>query len=173
MAVRTIITAPDSRLKIKSKSVIDMDDTLQTLVDDMFDTMYSAPGIGLSAIQIGVPKRVIVIHITHENDVLGPLVLINPEVLVTSEEKAIYEEGCLSLPDQFVEIERPREITLSYLNREGDSVEKKFSDIYSTCIQHEIDHLHGKLFVDHLSLVRRNIILRKLSKARRMAKATV
>ncbi len=171
MAIRSIITAPDSRLKVKSAPVAEINERVRALIDDMFATMYAAPGIGLSAIQVGVPQRVIVIDIARENDTVGPLALVNPEILWSAKDTVRYEEGCLSLPEQFAEIERAAAIEVRYLDREGEMRTKKVDGIYATCIQHEIDHLSGKLFVDYLSPVKRSIILRKLAKVRRLAEA--
>jgi len=169
MAIRSIITAPDSRLKVKSAAVGEIDDRVRQLIDDMFETMYAAPGIGLSAVQIGVPERVIVIDVAREDDPVGPLALVNPEILWSAKETMSHEEGCLSLPDQFAEIDRATTIKVRYLDRQGDIRTHKVDGIHAACLQHEIDHLSGKLFVDYLSSVKRNIILRKLAKVRRLA----
>jgi peptide deformylase len=171
MAIRSIITAPDSRLKVKSAAVAEIDDRMRQLIDDMFETMYAAPGIGLSAIQIGVPERVVVIDVARDDDPVGPLALVNPEILWSAEETMSYEEGCLSLPDQFAEIDRATTIEVRYLDRQGEIRTQKVDGVHAACLQHEIDHLSGKLFVDYLSSVKRNIILRKLAKVRRLAEA--
>ena len=171
MAIRSIITAPDSRLKAKSAPVAQIDERVRALIDDMFETMYAAPGIGLSAIQLGVRLRVIVIDVAREDDPVGPLALVNPEILWSAEDTVNYEEGCLSLPDQFAEIVRAAAIEVRYLDREGEIRTTKVEGVHAACIQHEIDHLSGKLFVDYLSPVKRSIILRKLAKVRRLAEA--
>ena len=169
MAVLQIITAPDPRLKVVSKPVKVVDDTIKNLLDDMLATMYDAVGIGLAAIQVGVDARVIVIDIADEDGNKGnPLELINPEIVWSSADERTHEEGCLSLPEHFAEVIRPDEIKLKYLDRDGKACEMEASDLMSTCIQHEMDHLEGVLFVDHISAVRRNMILRKLKKLRRM-----
>jgi peptide deformylase len=167
MALRTVISAPDPRLKVKSAPVEVVDSSVRDLIDDMLETMYAAPGIGLAAIQIGVPKRVIVVDITPEGEPQRPLCMINPEVLWRSDDLAKYEEGCLSLPDYYAEVERPARVKIRYLNEEGETVEREVEGLLATCIQHEIDHLEGTLFVDHISTVRRSIILRKLAKAKK------
>ncbi len=172
MAIRSIITAPDSRLKAKSEAVAEVDDDVRTLIADMFETMYAAPGIGLAAIQIGVPKRVIVIDLAREDGPVGPLALVNPAIEWASDETVRFEEGCLSLPAQFAEIARASAIAIRYLDRDGEEQTLRAEDTLAACIQHEIDHLSGTLFVDHLSTIKRNIILRKLAKARKLAVAT-
>ncbi|MFQ5785993.1 MAG: peptide deformylase [Alphaproteobacteria bacterium] len=167
MAILSIITAPDPRLKIVSAPVEQVDSELRKLMDDMLETMYAAPGIGLSAIQVGVPKRVIVVDVTSEGKTRAPLRLVNPEIVWTGSETVNYEEGCLSLPEQYAEVERAAAIRVRYLDDNGAPREIAVETLLATCIQHEMDHLDGILFVDHLSAVRRSIILRKLAKARR------
>ena len=167
MAILPIIIAPDARLKIKSEPVERVDDDLRKLMDDMIETMHDAPGVGLSAIQVGVPKRVIVIDIARQDEPRAPLRLVNPEILWTSDEQVMAEEGCLSLPDQFAELRRPGEIKLRHLDAEGVEQEIETDGLLARCILHEMDHLEGILFVDHLSAVRRSIILRRLTKLRK------
>lgn len=167
MAILPVITAPDPRLKVKSVPVEEVDREIRKLMEDMLETMYAAPGIGLSAIQVGVPKRVIVVDVARQGEERRPLRIANPEVIWASEERATYEEGCLSLPEQFAEVERAAEVKVRYLDHENRQQEIHPSGMLATCIQHEIDHLYGILFVDHLSPIRRNIILRKLIKARK------
>jgi peptide deformylase len=168
MAVLPIITAPDPRLKVISEPVAVVDDSIRTLLDDLLDSMYDAIGIGLAAIQIGVNKRIVVIDVVDENGEQGnPLFLINPEIIWTSDDERVHEEGCLSLPEHFAEVIRPDEIRLTYLDREGKQQELHAAGILSTCVQHELDHLDGILFVDHISAMRRNMILRKLKKLQR------
>ena len=176
MAVRPIIEAPDPRLRIKSTPVDKVDDDLRALIADMFETMYDAPGIGLAAIQIGVPKRVLVIDLQEEEDEEGkpirhPRVFINPELFDPSDEHSVYSEGCLSVPDQYAEVERPASIHARWLDREGVSHEEKIEGLLATCLQHEMDHLEGILFIDHLSRLKRDMVLKKLEKARRTRKA--
>jgi len=169
MAILDIITAPDLRLKVVSKPVKVVDAATATLLDNMLETMYDAVGIGLAAIQVGVEQRVIVIDIADEDGKKGnPLELINPQVIWSSAEEHVHEEGCLSLPEHYAEVIRPDEIKLKYLDREGKKHELHATDLLATCIQHEMDHLEGILFVDHISAMRRNMILRKLKKLRRM-----
>lgn len=167
MAKLSIITAPDPRLKLVSEPVGQVDDEVRGLMDSMLEAMYAAPGIGLSAIQVNVRKRIIVVDASREDEEARPYYLVNPEITVYSEEMAIFNEGCLSLPEHFAEIERPETITVEFLDYHGKPQSLEAGDILARCIQHEYDHLDGTLFVDHLSAVRRNIILRKLVKARR------
>ncbi len=169
MAILPIITAPDPRLKVVSRHVDRVDDDLRRLMDDMLETMYDAPGIGLAAVQVGVPKRVIVIDIAEKEGVKNPLYLVNPEIVAEGDELAIYNEGCLSLPDQYAEVERPAEITVRYLDYQDEPRELHAEGLLATCIQHEMDHLEGILFVDHISNLKRNMILRKLRKMQRVA----
>ena len=171
MAPLSVITAPDPRLKVKSAAVDLVDDGLRKLMDDMLETMYQAPGIGLSGVQVGVPKQVIVIDVTPADEPRKPLYLINPELLWTSQEKVRYEEGCLSLPEQFAEVTRAAACRVRHLDYNGESRELEAEDLLATCVLHEMDHLEGILFVDHLSAVRRGIILRRLIKARKLKTA--
>ena len=165
----SVIIAPDPRLKLKSEPVERVDVEVRQLMDDMFETMHAAPGIGLAAPQVGVTKRVIVIDVEKGEAARKPLKIANPELLWVSAETVTFEEGCLSLPDFFAEVTRPAAIRLRYLDHENETREIDAEGMLATCIQHEMDHLEGKLFVDHLSVLRRNIILRKLSKARKQA----
>ncbi len=169
MAIREIIEAPDPWLKTISDPVGTVDDGIRALMDDMLETMYSAPGIGLAAVQVGVPKRVIVMDIARQDDEPMPRHFINPEILWQSDELAIYSEGCLSLPEYYAEIERPAACRVKYLDYDGREQILEAEGLLATCLQHEIDHLEGILFVDHLSALKRRMILRKLSKARREA----
>ncbi len=167
MAILPIITAPDRRLKVKSKPVEIVDDGVRKLLDDMLETMYDAPGIGLSAVQVGVPKCLITVDVSRDDEDNAPLFLVNPEIVEYSDEIETYNEGCLSLPEQFADLPRPEAITVNYLDYDGASQQLKANGLLSRCIQHEMDHLKGRLFVDHLSAVKRSMILRKLEKARR------
>ena len=169
MAIRTILTAPDPRLKKKSQPVASVDAEVRQLMDDMLDTMYDAPGIGLAAPQIGELKRVIVLDIDREDLKTGPILMANPEIIEASDEDATYEEGCLSLPEHYSDVVRPAKVTVRYLDRDGVQKELACEGLLSTCVQHEIDHLDGILFVDHISALKRNMILRKLIKARKEA----
>ena len=169
MAIRTILTAPDPRLKKKSKPVDSVDAEVRQLMDDMLETMYAAPGIGLAAPQIDVLKRVIVLDIDREDTKTGPLLMANPEIVEASDEDVVYEEGCLSLPEHYSDVVRPARVTVRYLDRDGAQKELACEGLLATCVQHEIDHLDGILFVDHISALKRNMILRKLLKTRKEA----
>ncbi|MBT8472076.1 MAG: peptide deformylase [Marinicaulis sp.] len=171
MAIRPIITAPDPRLREVSKPVQAVDDALRALMDDMLETMYDAPGIGLAAIQIGVPKRVIVMDLAREDEDPEPRYFVNPEILAPSCEKSIYEEGCLSVPEFYDEVERPAQCRVKYLDYNGEKQMLDADGMLATCIQHEMDHLEGILFIDHLSRLKRERVLRKLKKERRLAAA--
>ncbi len=171
MAILSIIIAPDARLKVKSEPVERVDDGVRKLVGDMLETMHAAPGVGLSAIQVGVPKRVIVVDAAPKGEEPAPLSLVNPEITWASDETITNEEGCLSFPDQYAEVTRPAAVEIRHLDEEGRERELRAEGPLATCIQHEIDHLEGIVFVDHLSAVRRDIILRRLRKARRALKS--
>ena len=164
MTVRKILIEPDPFLRQKSKKVEKVDDDTRSLMDDMLETMYDAPGIGLAAIQIGVPKRVIVIDLARENEKKQPLYFVNPEIITKSEIDLTYEEGCLSVPGQFAEIDRPDRCKVKYLNYDGKEQILNAEGLLATCIQHEIDHLEGILFIDYLSKLKKDIIIKKLSK---------
>lgn len=167
MAVLDIIEAPDPRLKEVSKPVEAVDDALRAFMDDMLETMYAAPGIGLAAIQVGEPKRVLVIDLQEEEGVQNPRFFVNPEVIKASDELATYQEGCLSVPEQFADIDRPAQVTVRYLDYDGKEQTEEMDGLLATCIQHEMDHLNGVLFIDHLSQLKRKMILKKLIKARK------
>ncbi len=170
MALREIITAPDSRLKQKSKPVEGgVSDAHRALMDDMLETMYAAPGIGLAAIQVGVPLRIIVMDLARDEDAKAPRFFVNPEIVWASEELKLWEEGCLSVPDIYDDIERPAQVKLRSLNYSGEQVVEDAEGLFATCIQHEMDHLEGVLFIDHLSRLKRENVLRKLKKAKKEA----
>ncbi|MGE0660430.1 MAG: peptide deformylase [Reyranellaceae bacterium] len=169
MALLPILTAPDPRLKRISKPVDKVDAEIAKLMDDMLETMYAAPGIGLAAPQVGVLKRVLVIDIDREGEKTGPLKMANPEIIDVSEEDASYEEGCLSVPEHYAEVERPARVTVRYLDEQNEIRTLQAEGLLATCIQHEMDHLDGILFIDRISALKRNIILRKLVKARKEA----
>ena len=171
MAIRPIITAPDPRLREVSKPVDAVDDALRALMDDMLETMYDAPGIGLAAIQIGVPKRVIVMDLAREDEDPQPRYFVNPEILNPSEDMSVYEEGCLSVPEFYDEVERPAKCRVKFLDYDGNEQILAAEGMLATCIQHEMDHLEGILFIDHLSRLKRERVLRKLKKERRLAAA--
>jgi len=169
MAIREIITVPDSRLKEVSKPVEGgVTDEIRELMDDMLETMYDAPGIGLAAIQIGVPLRVIVMDLAKEGEEAQPRYFVNPEILPLTEDKAPYEEGCLSVPDIFEEVERPTECRVKYLDYDGKEVEEIATGMYAVCIQHEMDHLEGTLFIDYLSRLKRQRAVDKVKKIKRL-----
>jgi peptide deformylase len=172
MALLPIIVAPDPRLKVKAKPVKQVDDRIRRLLDDMIDTMHAAPGIGLAAPQVGEPLRLLVVDIAREDEKPAPLKVINPEIAWASEETQPWEEGCLSLPDQFADVERPKEVKVRYLDESGKQQELHATGLLSVCLQHEMDHLEGTLFVDHISGLRRNMILRKLAKMKKAKQAT-
>jgi peptide deformylase len=169
MAVLPIITAPDPRLKLKAKPVAKVGDEIRRLMDDMLETMYLAPGIGLAAPQVGVLKRVLVVDVAGEGEKPAPLKIANPEILWHSDELLTYNEGCLSLPEHYADVSRPAAIKLRYLDYQNEIREIEAKGLLATVIQHEMDHLEGVLFVDHISAVKRSIILRKLAKAKRQA----
>jgi len=169
-----ILEIPDPILRQISSPVEAIDDEIQTLIDNMFDTMYAAPGIGLAAIQVGVPKRLLVIDLQEPEEEEGepvkkPFVFINPEILESSETTRPYQEGCLSVPDQYADVVRPDRVRARWLDRNGASHEEWIEGLLAICLQHEIDHLNGIIFIDHLSRLKRDMILRKLLKARRDA----
>jgi len=167
MTIRKILTEPDPFLRQKSKLVEKVDDKIRSLMNDMLETMYDAPGIGLAAIQIGIPKRIIVLDISKDPEKKEPMYFINPEKVYISEDQATYEEGCLSVPGQFAEIDRPDKCHIKYLDYNGDFKELKAEGLLATCIQHEMDHLEGILFIDYLSKLKRSMITKKLSKQKK------
>ena len=167
MAIREILTEPNKILREKSLKVDRVDKDLQNLMDDMLETMYAAPGIGLAAIQVGVPKRVIVLDIARKDEPKKPMCFINPKIIEKSQNNSSYEEGCLSVPGQFAEIERPDKCHLKYLDYYGKPQEIKAEGMLATCIQHEMDHLEGVLFIDYLSKLKKSMIVKKLSKQKK------
>jgi peptide deformylase len=169
MAIRPILTVPDPVLKQVSKPVDAVTDATRALMDDMLETMYAAPGIGLAAVQIGEPVRVIVMDLAKEGEEPAPRYFVNPELLEFDGDKQAYEEGCLSVPDFFDEVERPKRVKLRYLNYQGEQIEEWAEGMYAVCIQHEMDHLEGILFIDHLSRLKRTMALKKLDKLRKAA----
>ncbi len=168
MAIRPILVAPDPRLKTVSQPVENVDGGIRRLAEDMLESMYAADGIGLAAIQIGMPRRVLVLDLGRKDGRNEPRVFVNPRILWTSEDAALYEEGCLSVPDIWEDVERPAQIRAEYLDEEGRSHALEAEGLLATCLQHEIDHLDGILFVDHLSRLKRTMALRKLAKAQRL-----
>ena len=167
MALREILTEPNSILRQKSSAVEKVDVDLQRLMDDMLETMYAAPGIGLAAIQVGVPKRVIVLDLARNDEPKNPMCFVNPEIIKKSSTNSTYEEGCLSVPGQFAEIDRPDKCHLRYLDYYGEKKEITVEGMLATCIQHEMDHLEGILFIDYLSKLKKSMIIKKLSKQKK------
>ena len=167
MAIKPILTAPDPRLKKKSLPVASVDAEVRQLMDDMLETMYAAPGIGLAAPQVGKPIRVIVVDLADKDEEPQPYRMVNPKIVDASEELRVTNEGCLSVPDFYADVERADTITVEYLDENGEKHTLKADGMLATCIAHEIEHLDGVLFVDHISALKRNIILRKLAKEQR------
>ncbi len=168
MAILPIIVAPDPRLKQKCKPVAAVDAAVARLMDDMLETMYAAPGIGLAAPQIGDARRIIVVDIAHRDEAPDPLRMANPELVAASEGLAAHDEGCLSLPEHFAEVVRPSRVRVRYLDQDNKRQEIETDGLLAVCLQHEMDHLDGILFVDHVSALKRNMILRKLQKAKKL-----
>ena len=168
MALLPIITAPDPRLKTVATPVDAVDADIRRLMDDMLETMYAAPGVGLAAPQVGVSQRVIVADVARSGEPPQPMRMANPEIIEASAERAVFEEGCLSLPEHFAEVKRPERVRVRYLDHENEIRELDAEGILSVCVQHEMDHLDGVLFVDHISALKRNMILRKLTKQKKM-----
>jgi len=167
MSVKKIVTIPDPILKKKSLPIENVDSSVKKLMDDMLETMYAAPGIGLAAVQVGVLKRVVVIDLSKKEEKKTPLFFVNPEIISTSEEQVSYEEGCLSIPNQFAEIKRPNRCHVKYLDYNGKKKDLKADGLLATCIQHEIDHLNGILFIDYLSKLKKDLILKKVIKQKK------
>jgi peptide deformylase len=165
MTLRDILILPDKRLRSVSEPVIEISDEIRTLVADMFETMYDAPGIGLAAIQVGVPLRVVVMDLSKREAEAEPKVFINPEITGSSDEKTVYEEGCLSIPEIHEDVERPARVNVKYLDLDGRPQEAEAEGLFATCIQHEVDHLNGVLFIDHISKLKRERIVKKFTKA--------
>ncbi|GLQ53239.1 peptide deformylase [Devosia nitrariae] len=165
MAVRPILVIPDARLRAVADPIEEVDDDVRALARDMLDTMYDAPGIGLAAPQIGVMKRIVVMDLAKEGEDPAPMVLINPEILKVSEETQITEEGCLSIPELYYEVERPAEVTVRYTDLEGKTVEVEAKERLAVCMQHELDHLDGVLYIDYLSRLKRDRVIKKFDKA--------
>ena len=168
MTIKPLIILPDPILSQASKPIETVDGEVKKLAADMLETMYDAPGIGLAAIQIGVPRRMLVLDVSKEGDDKAPLVFINPEVVASSGERSVYEEGCLSIPDYYAEVERPAKITVRHLDAEGREQVTEADGLLATCLQHEIDHLNGILFIDHISKLKREMVIRKFTKAAKL-----
>ncbi|EJT02964.1 peptide deformylase [Rhizobium sp. CCGE 510] len=165
MTIKPLIILPDPVLRQSSKPIERVDADLQRLADDMLETMYDAPGIGLAAVQIGVPRRMLVIDIAREGEERQPQVFINPEIVTSSDERSVYEEGCLSIPDYYAEVERPAIVSVKYLDRNGKEQTVEADGLLATCLQHEIDHLNGVLFIDYISRLKREMVIKKFTKA--------
>ena len=165
MTIKPLIILPDPLLRQVSTPIERVDDDMRQLADDMLETMYDAPGIGLAAIQIGVPRRLLVIDVAKEGEDKRPLVFINPEIITSSDERSVYEEGCLSIPDYYAEVERPASVTVKSIGRDGKEQLTEADGLLATCLQHEIDHLNGVLFIDHISRLKREMVIKKFTKA--------
>ena len=165
MTIKPLIILPDPLLRQASKPIEQIDTEIQRLADDVLETMYDAPGIGLAAIQIGVPRRMLVIDVAREGEEKTPLVFINPEIVASSDERSVYEEGCLSIPDYYAEVERPARVTVKHLDRNGKEQLTEADGLLATCVQHEIDHLNGVLFIDYISRLKRDMVIKKFTKA--------
>jgi len=165
MTIKPLIILPDPILRQVSKPIEKLDDELLKLADDMLETMYDAPGIGLAAIQIGVPRRMLVIDVAREGEEKNPQVFINPEIVKSSDERSVYEEGCLSIPEYYAEVERPALVTVRHIGRDGKEHTVEADGLLATCLQHEIDHLNGVLFIDHISRLKREMVIKKFTKA--------
>ncbi len=167
MAILPIIELPDPRLRLVSEPVGAVDAAVRKLMDDMLETMYEAPGIGLAAIQVAVAKRVLVMDVAREDEPKQPLCLANPEIVWSSEDKNVYQEGCLSIPEYYEDVERPKQVRVRYLDRDNKVQEMEADGLLATCVQHEIDHLNGVLFIDYLSRLKRERVVKKFAKAAR------
>ncbi|MCW5718523.1 MAG: peptide deformylase [Bauldia sp.] len=175
MAILDIISIPDKILRRKSAPIERIDDDLKRLMDQMLETMYAAPGIGLAAVQVGVPRRLVTIDVVAKESteeggetIKDPMFLINPEILWRSDELGIYEEGCLSIPEYYAEVERPARVRFAYTDRDGKRQEREAEGLLATCVQHEVDHLDGKLFIDHISKLKRDMVVKKFAKASKL-----
>ncbi len=168
MTIKPLIILPDPILRQVSKPIETVDSEVKALADDMLETMYDAPGIGLAAIQIGVARRMLVLDVSKEGEDKKPLVFINPEVVSASDARSVYEEGCLSIPDYYAEVERPAAITVKHLDRDGKEQLTEADGLLATCLQNEIDHLNGVLFIDHISKLKREMVIRKFTKAAKL-----
>jgi peptide deformylase len=165
MTIKPLVILPDPKLRLVSEPVKKITDEIRTLAEDMLETMYDAPGVGLAAIQLGVPLRMVTMDVSKSETERQPLVLINPEITWASEEKRVYEEGCLSIPEYYEEVERPDRVRFRYMSLTGEIIEQEAKDLMATCVQHEIDHLNGVLFIDHISKLKRDRVMTKFKKA--------
>ena len=165
MSIRPLVIIPDTKLRLVSEPVKEITSEIRQLADDMLETMYDAPGVGLAAIQIGMPVRMVTMDVSKSEDEHQPMVLINPKIVWASEEKRVYEEGCLSIPEYYEEVERPDRVRFRYMNLQGETIEQDADGLLATCVQHEIDHLNGVLFIDYLSKLKRDRVMTKFKKA--------
>ncbi|MGK6316151.1 peptide deformylase [Neorhizobium sp. DT-125] len=165
MTIKPLIILPDPILRQVSKPIERVDAELLTLADDMLETMYDAPGIGLAAIQIGVPRRILVLDVAREGEEKNPQVFINPEIVKSSDERSVYEEGCLSIPEYYAEVERPAAVAVKHIGRDGKEHVIEADGLLATCLQHEMDHLNGVLFIDHISRLKRDMVIKRFTKA--------
>jgi peptide deformylase len=165
MTIRPLVIIPDSKLRLVSEPVKEITSEIRRLADDMLETMYDAPGVGLAAIQIGLPVRMVTMDVSKSEEDREPMVLINPEIVWASEEKRVYEEGCLSIPEYYEEVERPDRVRFRYMDLQGETIEQDADGLLATCVQHEIDHLNGVLFIDYLSKLKRDRVVTKFKKA--------
>ncbi len=172
MAIRDILILPDPKLRLTSEPVAAIDADVRALVDDMFETMYEAPGIGLAAIQIGIARRIVTMDLAKKDEPKAPQVFINPEVTWSSEDLAVYEEGCLSIPEYYEEVERPASVKVKYMDLDGKTHEIEADGLLATCLQHEIDHTNGVLFIDHISKLKRDRVMKKFQKALKRGETT-
>lgn len=170
MTTKPLIILPDPVLRKVSAPIERIDDDVKKLAGDMLETMYEAPGIGLAAIQVGIPRRMLVLDVSRDEDKKDPRVVINPTILTSSDERSVYEEGCLSIPEYFAEVERPAEVTVRYTDLDGKEQEVTADGLFATCLQHEIDHLDGVLFIDYLSRLKRDRVIKKFTKASKQTK---
>tara|TARA_R110002126_G_scaffold281712_1_gene429662 strand:- start:24583 stop:25116 length:534 start_codon:yes stop_codon:yes gene_type:complete len=164
MSIKPLILLPDPVLRRQSDPIERVDDAVLALADDMLETMYDAPGIGLAAVQVGIPRRLLVVDCSREDEDQAPMVFINPQVVASSDERSTYEEGCLSIPDYYAEVERPMQVTVDYVDRLGKQQQIEADGLLATCLQHEIDHLNGILFIDHISKLKRDMVVKKFTK---------
>ena len=164
MSIKPLILLPDPVLRRQSDPIERVDDAVLALADDMLETMYDAPGIGLAAVQVGIPRRLLVVDCSREDEDQAPMVFINPQVVASSDERSTYEEGCLSIPDYYAEVERPMQVTVDYVDRLGKQQQIEADGLLATCLQHEIDHLNGILFSDHISKLKRDMVIKKFTK---------
>src|SRR5687767_12658222 len=170
MALRDILIIPDKRLRLVSEPVKKIDKEVTKLVEDMFETMYDAPGIGLAAIQVGVPRRIVTLDLSKKDEDKAQRVFINPEIVWSSDEQNVHEEGCLSIPEFYEDVERPAQVRVKYLDLDGKEQEIEASGLLATCLQHEIDHINGVLFIDHISKLKRDRVIKKFTKAAKLGK---